>query len=168
VKRLILLRHAKSSWDDPELPDHERPLSKRGQRDAPRIGERLRNRHSRPALIITSDAVRALATATIVAQIWKYPHDSLRVEPGIYLATPSTMLRIIGAQDDALPTLMIVGHNPGLTELANCLLPSFELDNLPTAGVLAIDFDTPHWAGVDSAPAELAYYDYPKNRDVQP
>jgi phosphohistidine phosphatase len=161
VRRLILLRHAKSSWSAPEMPDHDRPLSKRGERDAPLMGKRLERRSERPAMILTSDAQRALRTATIVAKCLGV--ESMRVESQLYLATPERLLAVVGRQDASLSSLLVVAHNPGLTELANQLLPTLDLDNLPTSGVIAIDFDAPAWADVAREPGTLAYYDYPKN-----
>ncbi len=145
------------------MPDHERPLSKRGERDAPLMGQRLEQRGERPALILTSDARRALRTAKIVAKRLRYRLESLRVERELYLASPEQLLAVIGRQDDSHSSLLVVAHNPGLTELANRLLPRLELDNLPTSGVLAIDFDALAWADVAHEPGTLAYYDYPKN-----
>jgi phosphohistidine phosphatase len=161
VRRLILLRHAKSSWSAPELADHDRPLSKRGERDAPLMAKRLERLDERPAMILTSDAQRALRTAKIVAK--HLGVESLRVEPQLYLATPERLLAVVGQQDDSLPSLLVVAHNPGLTELANQLLPKLDLDNLPTSGVVAIDFEARAWARVAHERGTLAYYDYPKN-----
>jgi phosphohistidine phosphatase len=163
VKRLILLRHAKSSWDDDALDDRERPLSARGTRDAPMMGARLRARETPPALILTSDAKRARKTAKAVADAWGCAHGAVRIDARLYLATPAQLLDVLAEQDGTLPKLLLVGHNPGLTELANGLLPSFRLANLPTAGVVAIAFAVDAWSGLQSAPADLAYYDYPKN-----
>ena len=163
MRRLILLRHAKSSWSAPDIPDHDRPLSKRGERDAPLMGERLAERGERPALILTSDARRALQTAKIVAHRLRYRLESLRVEPELYLATPQRLLAVVERQADSHPSLLVVAHNPGLTELANRLLPALDLDNLATSGVVAIDFDARTWADVAHEPGTLAYYDYPKN-----
>jgi phosphohistidine phosphatase len=162
VKRLILLRHAKSSWDDPDVPDHERPLSARGKRDAPRMAARLRARHEAPALIITSSAKRALRTAKVVADGWGYPRDALHVEPRLYLADPAQIVAVIGEQQDAFASLLVVGHNPSMTELTNRLVPALALDNLPTAGVVAVDVDVQRWLDLPGAPIALAYYDYPK------
>ena len=166
MKQLILLRHAKSSWTEPEAADHERPLSKRGERDAPLIGGRLGARRAQPSLIITSHAKRAIQTAQIIARHLDYPRESLRIEPALYLAAPATVLAVAGEQDDGHASVMIIGHNPGLTELANRLLPDLKLDNLPTTGVIAIDFDTERWSELAHAHASLAYYDYPKNRSI--
>ena len=164
MKRLTLLRHAKSSWKNVGLDDSARPLSKRGEHDAPLIGERLRARGGGPSLIVTSHAKRAVATAEIVARCLDYPREALCIEPALYLASPATVLAVAGAQDDRYESLMIVGHNPGLTELANRLLPSLKLENLPTAGVVMIELAADSWRMLSGASATLAYYDYPKNR----
>ena len=163
MKRLILLRHAKSSWRDPTLADNDRPLSGRGERDAPRMGTRLGRHGAAPDLVITSHAERALRTATVVARAIDYPVDRIRVLPKLYLASPAEMLAVVGAQDREVGCLLLVGHNPGLTELVNRLLPDLNLDNLPTAGVIAIDFDAESWSDVARSSGRLAFYDYPKN-----
>jgi len=158
----MLVRHAKSSWHDDTLADHERPLAERGERDAPRMGERLRVRGDHPALILTSSAKRALATAERIARAIGYRQRALRIEPVLYLADPETILGVIGAQDDALDHLMIIGHNPGLTELVDLLVPDLRLDNLPTSGIVAIDSTARRWAELGSPNASVAYFDYPK------
>lgn len=163
MKRLILLRHAKSSWRDSGLADHERPLSGRGERDAPRMGVRLQRHGAHPDLVITSHAERALRTATIVARALEYPRDRIRVLPKLYLAAPADILAVVAAQDPQVECLLLIGHNPGLTDLTNRLLPELALDNLPTAGVVAIDFDTDDWSDAVRTAGRLAFYDYPKN-----
>jgi phosphohistidine phosphatase len=166
LKRLTLFRHAKSCWDDESIADHDRPLAARGRDDAPRMGERLRVRKARPSLIITSSAKRARQTARIVAKVIGYPREFLQADRALYLAEPSTILAIIGAHEDTFADLMLFGHNPGLTDLANLLISDLRLDNLPTAGFIAIDFDTDRWANVGPERGRLAYYDYPKNPNV--
>lgn len=165
-KHLILLRHAKSSRSDSELDDRERPLSERGERDAPRMGVRLKDRHARPELLITSPAKRALRTAKAVARMLAYPLQRLAIEERLYLAPPERIRDVIAAQDDRLTSLLVVGHNPGLTELVNRLLPDLRLDNLPTGGVVAIDFAARRWADLGATVCRLAYYDYPKNTEL--
>lgn len=163
MKRLVLLRHAKSSWSDDGLPDSERPLSGRGERDAPRMGARLHEHGVRPDLVLSSPALRARSTARHVAQATDYPAAAIRLEASLYLAAPEEILAVVAAQADAVDCLLVVGHNPGLTELTNLLLPELELANLPTAGTVVVDCATERWAEVRNAQRRLVYYDYPKN-----
>jgi len=163
MKRLTVVRHAKSSWNDPRAADHDRKLSGRGERDAPRMGRRLRARNVKPSLILSSTAERALATARIIAVELELPSEFPTAEPELYHAWPYTILDIVRRQDDACSDLMIVGHNPGFTEFVNALIPDFRLDNLPTAGVVAVELDVDSWRDVEAGSARLLFYDYPKN-----
>ncbi len=163
MKRLTVVRHAKSSWSDPAAADHDRKLSGRGERDAPRMGRRLRARGVKPSLILSSTAERALATARIIALELGFPGDFPTTEPALYHAWPYTILDIVRRQDDACSDLMIVGHNPGFTEFVNSLLPDLRLDNLPTAGVVAVELDIERWREADTGSARYHFYDYPKN-----
>jgi phosphohistidine phosphatase len=168
VKRLTLLRHAKSSWRDTDLPDLERPLSGRGESDAPAMGLRLKGRKLRPSLVLTSHARRARATAKLVAAALGYPVEFLQVERGLYLASPLQILGVVAGQDERFCDILLVGHNPGLTELANHLPPELGLDNLPTCAAVAIDFETDRWAELDAAGRQLVFYDFPKNPEAVP
>jgi phosphohistidine phosphatase len=165
LKRLVLLRHAKSSWRDSELADHERPLSGRGERDAPRMGARLRHRGVAPDLVLTSHAQRALRTATVVARELDFPQARIGVVPRLYLATPKQILDVVASQAEDLQSILLVGHNPGLTELVNRLRPDAHLANVPTAGAVALEFDTERWSDLERAPGRLAFFDYPKNTE---
>ena len=160
--RLILFRHAKSSWKQPQLADHDRPLSKRGERDAPVMGARLKARGARPAAILSSTAERALATARHVADALDVPGDTVRSSRRLYVAGALQILRFITEQPGEWPELIVVGHNPGFTELANLLLPDLGLDNLPTAGCVAMEFPVLDWSDIGLSPATLLYLDYPK------
>jgi phosphohistidine phosphatase len=166
VKRLTIVRHAKSSWSDSTQSDSERPLSERGERDAPYMGARLAARGCRPSLIVTSAASRARATARLIAEALAYPQEFLHSEPELYLAAVPALLGVIARQDQRCADLMIVGHNPGLTDLANRLVGDLWLDNLPTAGIVALDCDTDDWAGITDCPVRIAFYDYPKNPEI--
>ncbi len=163
MKRLTLLRHAKSSWRDAERPDIDRPLNSRGEHDAPRMGGRLKARGLRPSLILTSPARRARATAKLVARALGYPLEFLQPEPALYLATPEQILGVVAAQDERFGDVLLVGHNPGLSELVCRLLPDFEVRDLPTCAVVTIDFEAGRWAELESAPRKLVAYDFPKN-----
>jgi phosphohistidine phosphatase len=167
VKRLILLRHAKSNWSTGGLADAERPLSARGERDAPRMGEKLRERGARPDVVIASPARRARRTAKLISTMLGYPDGAIKLDPALYLATPDTILAVVAAQAGPANCVIVVGHNPGLTELANRLLPDLDLDNMPTTGVLAVDVETERWTNLLGAARRLAYFDYPK-KDTEP
>ena len=162
-KRLTIVRHAKSSWDDPSAADHDRKLNRRGERDAPMMGQRLFDRGARPSLILTSTAKRARKTARLVAKQLGYPIEFIQGEAELYLASPDTIVDVVAQQDDGFNDVMLFGHNPGITELANRLTGS-RIDNVPTCGIVAIDATIDTWADLGPETCELAYFDYPKNR----
>ncbi|MDH3748799.1 MAG: histidine phosphatase family protein [Gammaproteobacteria bacterium] len=162
MKTLTIVRHAKSSWKNPGLGDRERPLNKRGERDAPIMGSRIAEAGIRPSLIVSSPAVRAWTTARIVARELTYPLEFLQREDELYLASVNDILDVIIAQDSGFNSLMIVGHNPGFTDFANYLSPGLT-SNLPTAGVVSVDFDRDDWNLRDRPKTELILYDFPKN-----
>ncbi len=162
MKDLILIRHAKSSWKDSSLDDRERPLNKRGERDAPEMGARLARHRNRPDLIVSSPAVRALETARIIARKLGYPRKDIVVQERLYGAGIVELLDVIRKADDSVATLMLFGHNPGLTELANHLGPR-PIPNLPTCGVLHLGFDADTWSTVGYARGNEMLFDFPKN-----
>jgi phosphohistidine phosphatase len=166
MKRLALLRHAKAKPPSFALADPDRTLSERGEKDAALMGLRLKTLKARPSLILTSPAKRASRTAQLVAEVLQYPREFMHTEPGLYMASPEEILAVIGNQDDEFSDLLLVGHNPGLTDLANRLLPELQLDNLPPGGVVAMDCQTARWVELGAAPTTLAYYDYPKNPEL--
>jgi phosphohistidine phosphatase len=166
MKRLTLVRHAKSDWGNRMLSDSKRPLSDRGERDAPIMGARLAARESHPSVILCSPAKRAVATAQLIGQALGYPAEQISIVPELYLATPEDMLEVIAVQDDAHEHLMLIGHNPGLTDLVNRLLPELALPNLPTAGIVALDYPVAHWREATHSTPRLLYYDYPKNSEL--
>jgi phosphohistidine phosphatase len=163
MRRLLLLRHAKAVPVDDAIADFGRELAERGERDARRIGERLRQRNAVPDSIVASPAPRALRTAELVAAEWSYPAKRIVTDQRLYLAEPEEILVVIGEQDPKLETLLIVGHNPGLTDLAHALLPTLDVDDLPTAGIVALDSPGKNWAEISASAATLAYYEFPKN-----
>ena len=161
MKTLSLLRHAKSSWSDASLGDRERPLNKRGKRDAPLMGQRLHASVVRPSLIVSSPAVRAWATAKIVAAEISYPREFLQREDRLYLAGVRQLLEVVSEQDAGFNSIMLVGHNPGLTDFANWLVPELT-PNVPTCGLVAVEIDADDWDIRDNSGCELLFYDYPK------
>lgn len=161
MKTLTLVRHAKSSWKDTTLADHDRPLNKRGERDAPFMARRIDAAGIRPSLITSSTAVRAWTTAKIIARHLRYPQEFLQREKDLYLASLDGLLDVVAAQDNAFNSLMLVGHNPGLTDFADFLSPGLTV-NLPTAGVVAVTIDRDDWSLYERPATELVTYDYPK------
>ncbi len=162
MKTLTIVRHAKSSWNEPGLSDRERPLNKRGQRDAPRMGKRIADAGIRPSLIVSSPATRAWTTAQIIAEELSYPVEFLQRENSLYLASLNDILDVIVAQDDGFKSLMVVGHNPGLTNMVNFLSPGIT-GNLPTAGVVSVTIDQDNWKLYEQPNTELILHDCPKN-----
>jgi phosphohistidine phosphatase len=162
MKRLIVFRHAKSSWDDAGLDDHDRPLAARGEHDAPEMAQRIAASDDLArAVLVTSTARRALATADALVAAAEPAPDLVRDER-LYLASPRTILAVLATQPDTADTIVLVGHNPGLTQLVNLLLPNLDLANLPTAGVVCMSLPIASWADIDRGPAALTYCDFPK------
>ena len=161
MKTLTLLRHAKSSWKDTSLQDRERPLNRRGQRDAPVMAERIKESGIRPSLILSSPAVRAWTTAKSIAHEIGYPIEFLQQEQRLYHASTRNLLVVIAEQDDGFNNLMIVGHNPGLTDFANHLIPDLT-HNIPTCGFVSLEIDCDNWNLDQDAEIKLLMYDYPK------
>jgi phosphohistidine phosphatase len=162
MKKIILIRHAKSAWDDPSLSDHERPLAERGQRDAPKMAKRLKDRGIHADLILSSTALRAKETAQITAQELKYPNDQLVLEPSLFHASPHSILKYLRSQKDQYNTILIFGHNPGFTDLATFL--GGDIDNLPTAGQFGFKLKSEHWADLKPETVESWFFDYPKKQ----
>jgi phosphohistidine phosphatase len=143
VKTLLVLRHAKSSWDDPSLDDHERPLNGRGRKDAPRVGGVLKQRGLTPDLVVSSDAVRAHTTAHAAAREAGYRGEIVS-DKRLYLASPTGILAVLrGVRPVEAETVMVVGHNPGLEELVAHLAGTPE--PMPTAALAQIDLPIDDW-----------------------
>ena len=161
MKTLVIVRHAKSSWNDPGLSDHDRPLNKRGLSDAPIMGARLAEWGPPVDRVISSSAVRAWTTAEMVIHEMGLPWDEIQIEDALYHATEEEMLDVIQEQDDYIDGLMLFGHNPGMTYLVNDL-SDLDLDNLPTCGVVILQFDVENWAQIGDEIAVKADIDFPK------
>ncbi|HVN35707.1 MAG TPA: histidine phosphatase family protein [Casimicrobiaceae bacterium] len=157
MKMLFLVRHAKSSRDDPTLPDKDRPLNERGMRDASRVGEQLAKRGAKPDLILSSPARRALTTAETVARKLDYRGKDIVVEDRLYAATPDGLLAVVHELDDKAKRVMLFGHNPELTELAHRL--SGKITDMATCSVAEFAFDTKSWSHVGKqAPASATLH----------
>jgi phosphohistidine phosphatase len=160
-KVLYLVRHAKSSWKDPSLSDRERPLNSRGEENSPEMGRRLAQHGHRPDLIISSPARRALTTARNIARELGIEEQAIVVDENLYFQGARGMLNVLAETDDSYRKVMMVGHNPTITTLANALIDR-EIYNMVTCAVAIIGFDIDSWAEVHDTDGELLGYGYPK------
>lgn len=162
MKILYIIRHAKSSWDDPSLDDFDRPLNNRGLRDAPVMGSRLAKDNNLPDLLLSSSANRAVSTCRIVADQIGYPLTSIKTDPKLYHAEPRQLLSVIQSLDNRILCAATFGHNPGLTDAVNKLLNT-NISNIPTCGIVKCRFDVTSWQQVHWGSGTLVFFDYPKN-----
>ena len=161
MKRIVLIRHAKSSWKNPSLTDFDRPLNKRGKQNAPVMGKRLAEQKTTPGTIISSPAKRAIETAKIIANKIDFPKKRIIQNEQLYLADVETLLDVIHFLDEKNEIAFLVGHNPGVTMLAN-YLANADIDNIPTCGILCIDFAIKFWKEDEEGKGVLSFFDYPK------
>jgi len=160
MKTLFLVRHAKSSKDDPTLADRDRPLNDRGERDAPKMGERLAKRDVEPDLMLSSPAVRALTTAKLFAKELDYKPKDIVVDERLYASSADDLLEVIHEVDDAHKRVMVFGHNPEMSELAHRL--SGKIGDMPTCAVAEFEFDAKSWSGVGRQGPDKATLHEPK------
>jgi phosphohistidine phosphatase len=161
MKQLLLIRHAKSDWDDPSLSDFDRPLNNRGKKDAPEMAKRLREKKVNVDAFVTSPAKRAKKTATIFAKEFGHGKKDLILVDKLYEAGEDVFFDVIDHMKDKFDTIAIVAHNPGITGFANQLTET-KIDNLATSAVFAIKVATKHWADFRDAKKEFWFVDYPK------
>ncbi|MBC6991068.1 SixA phosphatase family protein [Hymenobacter sp. BT491] len=164
MKTLYLMRHAKSSWSFDDLSDQERPLNDRGRDDAPCMGQALAKRDIQLDLLISSSAVRAMSTAALVARELHYPHARIEVLDRIYQAEVDDLLDIVRQCPDDADSVLLVGHNPIITNFANSLSPN-QIPEMPTAAVVCLKFAVDRWADVAPENTEFYFYDYPRNQN---
>jgi phosphohistidine phosphatase len=163
MKRLTLLRHAKTEAAHSGQDDWARELEPRGKKDAPEMARRLRERKLKPDRIITSPAARALATANIFARELHVTAAKLVQDERLYLASCKVIREVICELGDSASHLMIVGHNPGLTEFADRISAEREIDNMPTCAIYTLEFDLANWSELEWDSGVNAELDYPKN-----
>jgi phosphohistidine phosphatase len=163
MKTLILVRHAKSSWDDVNLPDFERPLNKRGKEDAKKMAERLYKKIKKLDAIISSPAKRAKKTAESFAEIFKINEEDILFNPSLYHAAGSDFFEVIGEFSNKLNTVAVFSHNPGITYFSNELITDINIDNIPTTGIFAVKMDIKKWSEFKESERQFLFFDYPKN-----
>jgi phosphohistidine phosphatase len=160
-KHLHIARHGKSSWDFENLSDIDRPLSLRGIDNVYLMAQKLSERKVVPDRILTSPACRALYTAAIYARVMKLPYEKIRVSDSIYTGNSDDLVGLIRSQEDSVSQLMIVGHNPAFTSLANQLMSHY-LDNIPTSGIVSLTYRIDSWEQIGKTAPESDFFDYPK------
>lgn len=161
MRTLFLVRHAKSSWEQPGLRDFDRSLNGRGKTDAPKMAKMLAKQGVKPDLIVSSPAKRAITTAIFFAEAFQLNADDVQQEPAVYEASAQTIHRVIsGLPNDAM-TVMLFGHNPTFTEVANYFTEDF-IDNVPTCGVVKIVSTAETWDSFYEANSKVAACYFPK------
>lgn len=161
MKTLYIVRHAKSSWDFPDLPDIDRPIVDKGINNTRKIVIELNNKKVQVDLLISSHAKRAYETAKIIATGINYPVEKIEVRKGIYRVDRDDIFNILFALNDNIDSVMIVGHNPTLTQFANLFLDK-KIDILPTSGVISISFKINNWIGIIKAHPKTNFTLFPK------
>ncbi len=161
-RRLFVIRHAKSSWSNPLQSDFERPLNSRGERDAPMMGEKLKELGIQPDLIISSTAKRAAQTAKKIATAIGYDIKNIKWAEKLYHCIPAVFEEVIYETSDDVKSVFIVAHNPGITDFVNELSPSFKTDNMPTCGIVGAEFELSEWNEFGRAEKRVILFEYPK------
>ena len=162
-RKLYIIRHGKSSWDNEGLDDFDRPLAERGIRSANEMAHRLNDKGLVPELIFSSPASRALNTALIMSRIWGLEAGDLQIHDPIYMAYVSELEQVVASASSQVGNLAIVGHNPAFTLYANQFLKE-PMENLPTAGVVIITLESEGWDRIGRAHVRETYVDYPKRK----
>lgn len=162
---LTLVRHAKSSWDDPEMSDFDRPLNARGERVAPEMAQRMAGVLESPLQLISSPALRAISTARIFARALGIPEKKIRLEPSIYDATTGTLLDIVQSLDESITHAVLFGHNPGFSDLAQLLSQAMPRE-MPTCSLVTLSINAAHWRDVAPDGARLLRFHYPKELGI--
>lgn len=161
MKTIYLIRHAKSSWKDQNMRDFDRPLNKRGLKDAPDMGQRMKKRGHIPELIISSEAKRAITTAKAIHQALELNPHQLTTNASLYHASPEAILSAIQTAPEESRSIAIVCHNPGISQL-NYLLTGHPID-MVTCAVSKIDVDVDTWTAIFNGTGHQDHFDYPKN-----
>jgi phosphohistidine phosphatase len=160
MKTLYLARHAKSYWKDQSIPDFDRPLNSRGKRDAPFMGEVLKDKKVKPDLIISSPAKRTKKTAIEIASKIGYSEKKILYNEELYEASSNTIIKVLNKIDEKYNSVMIFAHNPGLTLLNNYISNNY-IENIPTCGIVALQLDK-KWNELSKNTCKFLYFEYPK------
>lgn len=161
MKTLYLVRHAKSSWKNIEIPDHERPLLEKGKKRTRKIIEYLQTKDVNINYMVSSPAIRAYETSKFIAGAFAYPVEKIRMSPLLYYGNDELILDLVQNIPNNYNSVMIVGHNPSITNLVNRFIDP-QLDYLPTSGIVNLGFDTNYWCDINTVRIFLNFIIYPK------
>ncbi|MFO7868144.1 MAG: histidine phosphatase family protein [Bacteroidales bacterium] len=162
MKKLILMRHAKSDWKE-GVADHDRDLNQRGKRDIPLMTSVLIQKYPRPGIIVCSDAVRTVHTIEGIVKLG-YTGSQIVYSPALYLASIEDMQNEIVGVSDEYDTILICAHNPGISDYLNHLCPANEFQHLPVLGIALVVLNNEQWSEIFSAKGRLVRFDYPKKK----
>jgi phosphohistidine phosphatase len=162
MKTLLIVRHAKSSWDNADTSDIDRPLNDRGKRDAPAMAQRIIKTGLAIDRFVSSPAKRARQTAEYFVQAYGKKDKDIHFLPELYHASTATFKEVVGKLDDNDSIVALFSHNPGITAFVNLLTDTIRVDNMPTCAVFAVKASTEHWPDFFAAQRELLFFDYPK------
>ena len=161
MKSVIIIRHAKSSWDNMGVEDFDRPLNDRGKEDAPKMAKRLLERNIAIDAFISSSAKRARKTAALFLKEFGGDKDDIILVPDLYLADPEAFYNAIAQAPAKAQTIALFAHNPGITDFAN-ELTEVRVDDMPTCAIFAVKADIENWSAFRDAEKQYWFFDYPK------
>jgi len=161
MKTIYIIRHGKSSWDNPELKDHDRILLNQGIRRTEKVARFLASKNIKPDLIISSSAVRALETAKIIAGHLNFPEHNIRTDSNIYYQGTDYLMELLYGLSNDINSVMLFGHNPTFTYFANKFLDK-RIDGLPTTGTVSVSFNTDTWEDINLADKNTNFVIAPK------
>ena len=162
-KTLLVIRHAKSSWDIGTLNDFERPLNERGKKDVPLMAKKLIDKKILIDAFVSSPAKRAKKTAELFCEAFGKKEEAVLYVSMLYQAVADDFYEVVEQLDDSFNTVAIFSHNPGITEFVNTLTDAVRIDNMPTCSVYAIQVQTSKWADFKKAKKEFLFFDFPKH-----
>ena len=161
MKQLVIVRHAKSSWDFINKDDKDRPLNDRGNKDAPMMAKRLLKQKIDIDLFVSSTATRAFTTASYFANVYDVKAKHIIQEDNLYEAPAGAFYRVVTKLPDNAACVALFSHNPGITDFANSLTTT-QIDDMPTCGIFAVKADIKNWSDFEKAEKEFWFFDYPK------
>lgn len=162
MKKLYIVRHAKSSWGDFTTPDFDRPLNDRGKKDAPEMAKRLLDKKIEIDIFISSPAKRAKTTCKEFVNVFDRDKDEIVFIDDLYHASVETFNRVVIGINDKFKSAILFSHNPGITDFVNTLTTEVQIDNMPTCAVFAVEIETNNWSEFLKAKKKYLFIDYPK------